>query len=97
MLACKHTCPGLLPVFGTHSHHAAWGGAQHSLHAALPACSRKQVTAVDVLPYVGSVEPLLRAVAGVLKRGGRFAFTIEALEPHLPLPAAVARRHTQGV
>ena len=73
------------------------GGAEHSFDAPRLLVRAKQVTAVDVLPYMGSVEALLGAVAGVLKRGGRFAFTIEALEPHLPLPAAVARRHTQGL
>lgn len=49
------------------------------------------VIAADLAPYMGSLQGLLQGVAGVLKRGGRFALTIEALEPHLPLPEALAQ------
>jgi predicted TPR repeat methyltransferase len=63
------------------------------LASSLHARSVDLVVAADVAPYKGSLEGLLRGVAAVLKMGGRFAFTIEALEPHLPLPALLARQH----
>eukprot|EP00947_MAST-08B_sp_MAST-8B-sp1_P003080 g3080.t1 len=48
---------------------------------ATPAANRVDlVTAGDVLVYFGDLSPVLRRVAGVLNRHGRFAFTVERVE-----------------
>lgn len=39
------------------------------------------VLAVDVLVYVGNLEPVVHACAGALAPGGLFAFSVERLEP----------------
>ena len=49
--------------------------------------------AADVAPYFGALDDLLLAakqfLGGADSGGGWFALTVEALEPHLPLPAAL--------
>jgi predicted TPR repeat methyltransferase len=47
---------------------------------ALPSESFDLVTASDVFCYVGDLAPVLRNVAGVLRPGGLFAFTVEAID-----------------
>jgi predicted TPR repeat methyltransferase len=48
------------------------------------------VTAADVLVYFGDLAPLFEAVAGALRPGGQFAFSVEALAPELDTGAGYA-------
>ena len=46
-----------------------------------PAGSYDLIIAADVFNYVGALEPLFTAAHGALAPGGRFCFTVEAMEP----------------
>jgi predicted TPR repeat methyltransferase len=48
------------------------------------------VVAADVLVYFGDLAPLFKAVAGALRPGGQFAFSVEALAPELDSGAGYA-------
>ena len=48
---------------------------------AVPAGAYDLIIAADVFNYVGALEPLFSAAHSALAAGGRFCFTVEALEP----------------
>jgi len=54
------------------------------------------VTAADVFMYVGALEGIVAAVAGLLADGGLFAFSVEKLEANDGFALQLSRRYAHG-